>query len=308
MKNAVNRRQALNVVSGAFASPLARKATLVSVDISQWTARKLDRKVTKETNESHGASEDAGRYNKLLIEANRMKKLTKLVSEARALHYKYTKPWADEGLRILPNAVHEKFANEFRRIKRDFDEAADEFCAEFPAYVEERKRKLNGMFDAADYPDPSEIRSKFRMRHHTFPVPDAGDFRSEGLDENMIAAIRSDLEETSGRVLNDAMQHTAEQVAKVVGHMAEKLNEHLNKNKGDRKFFTDSLVENVRELAELLPAFNLTDDPKLNKITQRIKKELCVEEAQVLRDNEEACETVQKSAEDILRDVNVLLG
>src|SRR5215471_17281477 len=112
-----------------IASPLSRKATLVAVQISQWTARKLDRRVTDEVNESHGAAKDAGRYNKLLIEAKRLERINSLVAAARTLHYTLTKPWADEGLRILPNVLHEKFANEFRKLKREFDLAADEFCA-----------------------------------------------------------------------------------------------------------------------------------------------------------------------------------
>src|SRR3981189_306238 len=92
-----------------IASPLSRKATLIGVDISQWTARKLDKRVTEKVNREHGASEDAGRYNKLLIEAKRLEAINSLVGQARRLHYSMTKPWCDEGLRILPNVLHEKF-------------------------------------------------------------------------------------------------------------------------------------------------------------------------------------------------------
>jgi hypothetical protein len=64
----------------------------------------------------------------------------------------------------------------------------------------------------------------------------------------------------------------------------------------------------VRTLADLLPAFNLTDDPKLTAITKRIKKELCAEEASELRSNEVARETVRKSADDIVKAVSTLLA
>ena len=40
-------------------SPLSRKAVLVSVNISSWTARKLDKKVTDETNHKYKATKDA---------------------------------------------------------------------------------------------------------------------------------------------------------------------------------------------------------------------------------------------------------
>ena len=294
-----------------IASPLSRKATLVSVVISAWTARKLDKKVTREINQSHGAAEDAGRYNKLLIEASRLTKLNGFISRARNLHYKYTKPWSDtEGLRILPNVLHEKFASEFRKIKRDFDQAADEFCRDYPDYVRERVKALNGLFDPKDYPAADEIRDKFKLETRTFPVPDAGDFRSDVLDEDTVEDIRRELADTSERVLDDAMKDSVDQIVKVVGHMAEKLKAYkiTTGEKGKTTFFTASLVDNVRELAELLPAFNLTNDPSFDQVAARIKAELCVEDAVALRDNDEARKTVQKSAEDILKDVSKLLG
>ena len=296
--------------SKPLASPLSRKATLVSVAVAQWTARKLDRKLTNEVLRSKGATPDAGRFNKLLIEAKHLEKIGSLVSQARNAHYRYTKPWCDDGMRILPNELHQKFADEFRRIKREFHEAADEFCRDYPAFIEERKHALAKMFNEDDYPKAREIRSKFKLDSKLFPVPDVGDFRSDTLDADTIEDIKRDLAETNERVLTDAMKHSAEQIIKVVGHMSEKLHEYKpSKNKKAKKtFFTNSLVENVRELADLLPAFNFTNDPALDRIAARMKRELCTEEAAELRVSERARAAVQKSADDILADVSKLLG
>jgi hypothetical protein len=291
-----------------IASPLSRKATLVAVDISQWTARKLDKRVTEKVNREHHASDDAGRYNKLLIEAKRLEAINSIVAKARRLHYTMTKPWCDEGVRILPNLLHEKFATEFRKLKREFDQAADEFCAGYPQFVQERRRALNGLFDKNDYPDPAEIRSKFKLSTKTFPVPDANDFRSDVLDADTVDDIRRELQETSQATLTDAMKHTAKQISEVVGHMAEKLKDYKKPGKKARSFFSYSLVDNVRELAELLPAFNLDNDPALDAIATRIKKELCAEDAEKLRHDDTVRKSVAKSAEDILKDVESLLG
>ena len=62
-----------------------------------------------------------------------------------------------------------KFADEFRVLKREFDRAADEFCRDYPSFVEERKRALNGMFDQADYPAASMIRDKFKIESQDVP-------------------------------------------------------------------------------------------------------------------------------------------
>jgi hypothetical protein len=297
-----------------IASPLSRKATLVAVDISQWTARKLDKRVTDKVNRDHHAADDAGRYNKLLIEAKRLEAINSIVAKARRLHYTMTKPWCDEGVRILPNLLHEKFATEFRKLKREFDEAADEFADGYPRFVKERRIALNGLFNASDYPPVETIRDKFKLATKTFPVPEADDFRSDVLDADTVEDIRRELGETSNVVMAEAMKHTAKQITDVVGHMADKLKEYgkggHNKKTGkkERSFFSYSLVDNVRELADLLPAFNLDNDPDLDAIAKRIKKELCAEDAKKLRDDDNVRKSVAKSADDILKDVESLLG
>ena len=293
-----------------IATPLSRKAVLVSVNISQWTARKLDKRVTDKVNREHHAANDAGRYNKLLIAGEHLAELTNMVSKARALHYKMTRPWADEGPRILPNVLFAKFSDEFRTLKREFAEAADKFAAAYPGFIEERKRALNGLFNAADYPSAKEIRSKFNLDLTILPFPDADDFRSE-LDEDTVEEIRAQLKATTSGVVDGAMAHTAQQIIDTVGHMAKKLAEYVpSGGKGEKAegVFRDSLVENVRELAELLPAFNLTGDPRLADITARIQSELCGEDAADLRENDEARETVQKSAEEIVEAVSGLFA
>jgi hypothetical protein len=289
------------------ASPLRRKAVLVEVKTSAWTARKLDRKITKEVNDQHGASQDAGRYNKLLLEAHRLEAVTRATGSARELLHTYTKPWS-EGVGILPNALHEEFASKFRKIAREFEDVVDEFCREYPTYVAERKAKLNGMFDPKDYPTPSEIREKFKLSLRTLPLPDAEDFRADVLDANTIADIKREVEESMAAVKRDAFQHSVDQIKEVVGHLAMKLKSYGKSADGKKCFFNKSTVEHVAELAEMLPHFNFDENPDFDKVVARIRSELTVEDVKTLREHETVRESVAKSADDILKDVEALLG
>jgi hypothetical protein len=297
------------MTNNKVASPLRRKAVLVEVKTSAWTARKLDRKITKEVNDQHGASQDAGRYNKLLIEAKHLEEVTRAAGSARELLHTYTKPWSD-GVGILPNALHEEFASKFRKIAREFETVVEEFCREYPSYVAERKAKLNGMFNAADYPDPAQIRDKFKLSLRTLPLPDAEDFRADVLDENTIADIKREVEESMATVKRDAFQHSIDQIKDVVGHLATKLKTYGESADGRSKksYFRDSTVEHVAELAKLLPAFNFDENPEFDKVVARIKRELTVEDAKTLREEPTVRESIAKSADDILKDVEALLG
>jgi hypothetical protein len=289
-------------------SPLTSKATLVTVNLSQWTARKLDREVTDEVNEQHGASSDAGRYNKLLVEKHRLEKLTQIRSKARHLIETMTKPWLTKGPRILPNMLYQKFCDEFRTLKREFEREADAFAADFEKFVEERKAKLNGLFKEGDYPSVSEIRSKFSLDMKVCPIAEADgfsdDFRAQ-LDDDTLADIKAELDAANAKLLDGVRKDTIEKILAVVGNMSARLGEYGVKDKA--KLY-ESVVDNVRELAELLPAFNLTNDPNFDKMVARIKDELCVEDVETLREEAGVRASVKKSADQIVAEVEKFFG
>ena len=73
-------------------SLLSQKAVLASLSISQWSARKLDKKVTEEIHARNHAEPHAGRYNKLLIAREGLQKVQHVAGEARTFHYAMTQP------------------------------------------------------------------------------------------------------------------------------------------------------------------------------------------------------------------------
>src|ERR1019366_6705120 len=83
-----------------MSSILASRAMLTTLRIRQWSARKLDRKVTDEINSAHHASADAGRYNKSLVAKDSLAKIQTVANGARDFLYSQTSPWGDDGPRI----------------------------------------------------------------------------------------------------------------------------------------------------------------------------------------------------------------
>src|SRR3546814_6721692 len=74
-------------------SVLSQKAMLSHVRLSAWSARRIDRKATEEINEKNNAANDAGRYNKLLVDSKALAGIQSAISAARAFHYSRTLPW-----------------------------------------------------------------------------------------------------------------------------------------------------------------------------------------------------------------------
>jgi len=288
---------------------LSQKAVLVSLNMSQWTARRLDKKITDEVNEDHGAVADAGRYNKLLIEKKYIDPITKIIGAARTYHLKVTQPWTDVGPRLLPSALVLEYQNTVRNFRHEFEAAVEKFVFEYPAAKEERRKQLNGMFRDDDYPASNDIARRFEFAVAMFNVPDVSDFRV-AIGEEHVADLRRTIEESTRKCLATAMKDVHDRIVTTVGHMASKLKayEPGSEDEKAKGVFRDSLVTNVKELCDLLPAFNLTDDEQLTAVIEKMKSKLLEHDAETLRESDNAREKVAAAADDILRDVQQFMA
>lgn len=284
-------------------TPLETKAVQVKLNIGLWTGRKLDKEVTDEVNQRYHADADASRTNKLLLPAHAFKEVFAVSRTSRVLYREWTQPWFDKGDRILPSVIMDKFTARFRDLRAEYDAAADNFTKEYPKYLSEKKR-LGGMFKFKDYPLPGNIRSHFSMRWAFLPIQNS-DFR--------LSIAKENLEDTKiflEQALQDAMKEPVRRILVIVGHMAERLKQYkpaTGVSKAEHTF-RDSLVGNVQELVGLLSAFNLTNDPKLAALTERMEKELCSHNATILREDEQVRKIVAKNAEDILKKAAALMA
>lgn len=284
---------------------LTEKAMLVSINISQWSGRKLDREITDEVNRTHAAAADAGRYNKALVSPHALAEITSIANRARKLHYARSLPWLDDGTRIMSAAGYLEFAKELRDIRAEFDGAVSKFVSGYGDYVDDARRRLNGMFKESDYPAPEHIAGRFRFERRIWPLPVAADFRVEVGDSEQ-AAIRAEIEAQTQAAITGAMRDAFRRIAETVGAMAAKLAEFKPASgKGDKAqgIFRDSLVENVRELVAVLPSLNITGDAKLAELTERMR-DLCQADADVLREHADVRKDVADKAAAIAADVS----
>lgn len=299
---------------------LSEKAILASLTIGGWSARKYDERVTRETNQRNNAKDDAGRYNKLLVAKEEIQKIQQIMGKARTASYELTMPWLDDGARILPSAMYDKYTKALRELRIEYETAVKKFADGYPQMVEDAKQRLNGMFNQDDYPPAGEMSmfnyktnpfGRFRFDVVLMPCPDAADFRVDLADEHA-DAIRDDIESRMNEALQNAMAGPIQRVINVCGAMVDRLTAYRPAKPGSGKraegTFRDSLVDNIRELVEVLPAFNLSGDIVLANITDRLRNELCKNSAETLRQDAKVREATKKAAKAILADAEAMLG
>lgn len=239
---------------------LAEKALLVTLNICQWSARKFDKKATQEVNEAHGAT-DAGRFNKALIAKDHLKEIGTVANEARTFHYDNTLPWDDNGQRLLPSSNYFEYTQAMGVFKNKFEGLVREFSKGYPQMIDEARQRLNGLFNAADY--PANVSDKFDVKTTFMPMPEAADFRLN-LNSQEVEKLRADIEGEVNSRFAQAHKDIYTRIATQLKAMHERLSNKDN-------VFRDSLFENLRELIDLLPRLNIADDANITALTAELK-------------------------------------
>lgn len=276
------------------------RALLVSLSVSQWTARKLDKKATKEVADINRASTSAGRYNKSLLPLNDL--LANVHQKTGVIREKFAKntlPWGVDGTRILPSANYLSFMQDFRKEKSDWQSLVNTFIDNYEDLVDEAKRWLGDLYDEKDYPTKDSVMSKFNIDMGIFPVP-SNDFRV-ALSNDELTRIQEDLEARMTTVQQEAMSDCWQRLYKHVQHITEKLSDPKN-------IFRDSMIENARETCDLLTRLNVADDPNLEAMRKQVETKLLDFHPDTLRNDLDVRQDTAEEARKIMDAMSTFMG
>jgi len=269
---------------------IQEKAMVVTLAISQWTARRYDREISDEIEQRHNAQE-AGRYNKLLIAKDEINKITQIASDARLYNYKVTLPWTDKGDRLLPAELFFDYINKMEKFRSQFEKAVNNFIYQYYTLKTEAEHRLNTMYKEEDYPDKESLKDKYSFNINILPIPDGKDFRVN-LQNEEVAKIQKDIEKRTKLTIEKSIQSLWKRLYEAISRMADQLS-----NKHGKIY--DSLIGNVKELCQLLPALNITNDKTLNNMKEEIEKKFIIS-AESLRENKKYRQSKAREARDIV--------
>lgn len=248
---------------------LHSKALIVNLNISQWSGRKHDKNATREVEEAHNAQTgQAGRFNKMLTSKEFLAGILNRGSAARSFLYEQTLPWGDNGDRILPSAIYFDFITGMDKLKTEFFEEVDKAENEYNNELREAEARLNGLFNASDYPSSEEFKSKFGFKISFMPIPETQDLRID-LSQTEINVLKQSITTEMNNRLAASMADVWQRIKEQLDHMKERLT-GLN-DKGKVKSFNDSLFTNLSDIIDLLPKLNIAGSPDIDQICEELK-------------------------------------
>lgn len=267
-----------------------KRAMLVELTIRQWTARKHDKKVSREVDQGHGA-QNAGRYNKQLIEKGALESVAKQAAAIRTFHYARTLPWGNNGQRLLPAKFFMEYRTELIKLRDEFNRNVNNFMLLYPQLVAEARTRLGTLYDPTEYPPATDVRLSFGVEFEIFPVPTAGDFRVDVASEER-SEITAQIEAATLERQAGATKACYVRVRDVLQRMKQQC-------VAGKTRITDSLVADARDLTSALDDLNIAGDPELTRVNEEIRRDLLID-AEDLRRDPKARQAVGDRASELL--------
>jgi len=275
-------------------------AVLVDLTMGVWGGRKKDKKVTDEVNAAHGTEGEAVSVWKQLLTGGgkgRNKKapeLNAVLAATRALyrfHVMNTLPWEEGGYRLLPTANSDTYADGIRRGIAAVQSAVADLDGALPRLINADRKRLNDLWNKKDY--PVTLSGKFKVQIDYAPVPVTGDFRVDTLPAAVKKEMERNLEERTDKLIRAAVSDAWTRLGDAVKHFRDRTKE------GTR--LHDSMVEQLRTVADILTRLNVTNDVELEALRSQVLRDLAPVDLVALRKDKDAREEAVAKADAILK-------
>lgn len=270
---------------------------IVSLSISRWYGFARDAQLGRDVATAHQADSDTANVSKRLMPSSALKDVNSSLTAVRNHFYKNTLPWRDNGDRLLTRKMYMEFVEEHEALRTKADAAIEKFITQdYPRELDRAEFRMGGIFNAEDYPSQNELRALYRVRLDFEPVGDASDFRVD-MDQAHVDQIRQSIEQGVNARVATAMQEVWERLSKTLKHFHDRMAD-------TDASFKRATVDNLREIAEVLPKLNVLDDPDLEAIRLDIEQHLAGYDAADLRSDPAKREAATTEAKRIMSTMN----
>jgi len=231
---------------------------LVSLTITQWAARKLDKTTSFEVCNAKSADQGSGSFHKQIIPKGYLKNINQLVNRIRNFHYSNTLAWTHKGSDLLPSRNYMKYVNQMGKLQDKFNAAVEDFLDHYDTVVKQAVNNLHGLYEESDYPTAEMIRRKFKMEINMTPIPSSGDFRID-INQKELDKLKAKLELQLTEAQTAAEQDLFSRLYTAIAKATITL-------RTPGKIFRNTLILNIEELCTAIPDMNINNNKQLDDI------------------------------------------
>lgn len=269
-------------------------AVLVTLNISNWDANRQDKRVSMDVATANDVKDKRlCRLRKSLLPKNAvMDRLFAIIRAARTFHYENTLAWMHDGPRILATANFDSYMKQMREYKESFENCVLDFLMQYDNLKDEARDVLGKLFNAGDYPAKGNLKHRYGFEVKVQPMPASSELLTLGLEpaeaDSLRTKLESDMRETFDRANRRLWEDLYERLEKLKSKLCD-----------GEAYVREETIAGVRDLAELLPRLNITNDERLNLLSERLTTSLAGVSAAAVKNNPDARQRAATEAQSV---------
>jgi hypothetical protein len=289
----------------AIQEEINKRFMLVSMKVRKAPMERQDKKTARDLARSKGADEKAVKVEKSLWGAgwahDRVAAVNKIAHRANTVKAKFTKPWGINSDAILPNVRYMEFAAELAAVEAEMHAALAELEPHYNRMCADARQSLNTDL-AADVVHPTweQFKACYSIEVAYAPVPTPSDAGNLNVETQLAQVMVDRATKARNHAVEEMQRGAWEMVIPELERLISRttLREDKNGNLKSGRIY-DSLIQAQRDLVSSLRHFNITNDPALERIRQKLADAIDGVTADTLRGDVAACEDVNNKAKEI---------
>lgn len=258
---------------------LASNYVLVNLEMRKPGFRKADKEASDEVTTNKQAIRGAARVNTNILAGadHEVEEIKRLQGALYTYVMRETLPWstAEEGrkhgYRLLATAKAMNFIRDTSELKKHCDDAVLALQRVWPQRVAQAKQNLQGL-DKHEYADAADIPALFGIRVDVQPIAAVHDFSRLTLPAELADALAAQHQARAETQVRVAMDDLRGRFTEELERFATQLGKKASGEKGAKLF--DTLITNMQGLVGMARSMNVTNNPKLEELANRIEARL----------------------------------
>lgn len=283
---------------------LASNYLLCDLQIRSWSGKRTDKEASAELLTSKNATKDGGHFIKNLLASagEELKNVHQHGASLRHFVYSRTLPWSasaegiKRGERLIASTLAMNFLQEFRGHKKEYDASVLQLVGVWDARVGQAMQSLGLLANSLDYPTSTKLPEMFSVRVDMRPIPAVGDFERLNIPATLAKALGERHAAVAQVQVSNAMNEMRDRMLAELERINSQMSKHAN---GEKTRLYDSLITNMQGLVQMARNMNLTNNPKLIELADRIEQKLLTRPVDAYREDRQAAKVVADSAREL---------
>lgn len=283
---------------------------LIDMSIRSWSGKRTDKAASRELLEQKESTSDGGAFVKNLL-ASAGTELAAVHKQAAALrHFVYSRtlPWtssadgAQRGERLIASAVAMEFLQEMKGKKADYNAAVQALVAVWDERVQQAIANLGKLGNSEDYPSAAALPKLFSTHIDMRPIPMIADFERLNIPVQLAKGLGQLHDQSARQKVQAAMDEMRDRMVTELERINLQMSKHAN---GEKTRLYDSLIGNMKGLVQMARNMNLTNNPKLSELADRIEMKLLAHPIEVYKNDRTKAAVIAEDAKALATDAAI---